>query len=355
MSSFLSAAWGADTPTAPIWLMRQAGRYLPEYRKLKERYGFWRMCRTPEIAAEVTLQPVRRFPLDAAIVFSDIMTPLPPMGVDIGFDPGPVIREPVRTPEAVRRLRVPAGDEVAPFVADAIRLVRQACAVPLIGFAGAPLTLAAYLVQGGGSADYLEFRTWLARNPRLARELLDKLTDVTIGYLRMQVGAGAHAVQVFDSWAGIHHERGYAAFGLPYAARVLDALGGLGVPRIYLAVGASHLYPQIATLPAEVISVDWRYRLNRCRLAMPGKVIQGNLDPAVLLADDQVIDAAAVQLLRDGLGGAHIFNLGHGVLPATPPDAVARLADAVHRFSREEVPFFTGRRRSIREIPATLP
>jgi uroporphyrinogen decarboxylase len=254
--------------------------------------------------------------------------------VDIDFAPGPVIREPVRTPEAVRRLRVPGGDEVAPFVADAIRLLRPACAVPLIGFAGAPLTLAAYLVQGGGSADYLEFRTWLARNPGLARGLLDKLTDVTIGYLRMQVGAGAQAIQIFDSWAGIHHERGYAAFGLPYAARVLDALGGLGVPRIYLAVGASHLYPQIATLPAEVVSVDWRCGLNRCRLAMPGKVIQGNLDPAVLLAGDQVIGAAAVQLLRDGLGGAHIFNLGHGVLPTTPPDAVARLVDTVHRFNR---------------------
>jgi uroporphyrinogen decarboxylase len=149
--------------------------------KLKERYGFWRMCRTPEIAAEVTLQPVRRFPLDAAILFNDIMTPLPPMGVDIDFDPGPVTRQQVRTAEAVRRLRVPADDEVSPFVADAIRLVRQACAVPLIGFAGAPLTLAAYLVQGGGSADYLEFRTWLLRDPGLARELLDKLTDVTIG------------------------------------------------------------------------------------------------------------------------------------------------------------------------------
>ena len=338
MSSFLSAAWGADTPTAPIWLMRQAGRYLPEYRKLKERYGFWRMCRTPEIAAEITLQPVRRFPVDAAILFNDIMTPLPPMGVDLDFDPGPVIRQPVRTPEAVRRLRVPTGDEVAPFVAEAVRLVRQECAVPLIGFAGAPLTLAAYLVQGRGSASYLEFRTWLVRNPELARELLDKLTDVSIGYLRMQVEAGAQAIQIFDSWAGIHHERGYAAFGMPYATRVLDALADLRVPRIYLAVGASHLYPQIATLPAEVVSVDWRYGLNRCRLAMPGKVIQGNLDPAVLLAGEQVIDAAAVQLLHEGLGGAHIFNLGHGVLPATQPDAVARLVDTVHRFSRTAGP-----------------
>jgi uroporphyrinogen decarboxylase len=205
LSNFLSAAWGADTRTAPIWLMRQAGRYLPEYRRLKERYGFWRMCRTPEIAAEITLQPVRRFPLDAAIVFNDIMTPLPPMGVDIGFDPGPVIREPVRSPETVRRLRVPTGEEVAPFVADAVRLVRQECAVPLIGFAGAPLTLAAYLVQGGGgSADYPQFRAWLARNPELAHELLDKLTYVSIGYVRMQVEAGAQAIQIFDSWPRGH-------------------------------------------------------------------------------------------------------------------------------------------------------
>jgi uroporphyrinogen decarboxylase len=334
MSSFLRAARGADTPTAPIWLMRQAGRYLPEYRELKERYGFWRMCRTPELAAEITLQPVRRFPLDAAILFSDIMTPLPAMGVDIDFDPGPVIRRPVRTPEAVRRLRVPTGDEVAPFVADAVRLVRQECAVPLIGFAGAPLTLAGYLVQGGGSADYLDFRAWLARHPSSARELLDTLTDVTIGYLRTQVAAGVQAVQLFDSWAGVHDERGYAAFGAPYAARVLDALADLGVPRIYLAVGASHLYPQIATLPAEVVSVDWRCGLARCRLTMPGKVIQGNLDPAVLLADDHVVDAAAVQLLREGLGGPHIFNLGHGVLPNTPPDIIARLVETVHGFSR---------------------
>jgi len=333
-SVFLSAAWGADTPTAPIWLMRQAGRYLPEYRKLKDRYGFWRMCRTPEIAAEITLQPVRRFPLDAAILFNDIMTPLPAMGVDVDFDPGPVIRQPVRTAEAVRGLRVPTDDEVAPFVADAVRLVRQECAIPLIGFAGAPLTLAAYLVQGGGSTDYREFRTWLVRSPGLAHELLDKLADVSIGYLRMQVEAGAQAIQLFDSWAGVHHERGYATFGLPYAARVLDALADLGVPRIYLAVGASHLYPQIATLPAEVVSVDWRCGLGRCRLTMPGKVIQGNLDPAVLLADDHVVDAAAVQLLREGLGGAHIFNLGHGVLPTTPPDTIARLVETVHGFIR---------------------
>src|SRR5690348_3578757 len=193
--------------------MRQAGRYLPEYRELKERYGFWRMCRTPEIAAEVTLQPVRRFPLDAAILFNDIMTPLPPMGVDIDFDPGPVIREPVRTPEAVHRLRVPTCDEVAPFVADAIRLVRPACAVPLIGFAGAPLTLAAYLVQGGGSADYLEFRTWLVRNPGRARDRLARRPAATIGYRRWRAGAAAQAIRIFAGWAGTHPGRGSAAFG----------------------------------------------------------------------------------------------------------------------------------------------
>jgi uroporphyrinogen decarboxylase len=179
-STFLQAAWGASTPTAPIWLMRQAGRYLPEYRRIKERYGFWCMCRTPEIATEVTLQPVRRFPVDAAILFSDIMTPLPAMGVDIEFAPGPVIRERVASDEAVRRLRTPQPDEIAPFVGDALQLLRQVSPVPVIGFGGAPLTLATYLVEGGGPAGHDGFPQWVHRHPQLAHQLLERLTDVSI-------------------------------------------------------------------------------------------------------------------------------------------------------------------------------
>ncbi|RKS77034.1 uroporphyrinogen decarboxylase [Actinomadura pelletieri DSM 43383] len=334
-SVFLDAARGASTPRAPIWLMRQAGRYLPEYRALKERHSFWEMCRTPEIAAEVTVQPLRRFPLDAAIIFSDIMTPLPPMGVPVDFAPGPVIRTPVRTAEDVARLAVPPGAELAPFVGEAIRLVRERIPVPVIGFAGAPLTVAGYAVQGAGSADYAEFRSWLRREPLAAHGLLDKLAAVTAAYLREQIAAGAGAVQLFDSWAGIHDRRVYATFGMPYARRVLDELADTGVPRIYLAVGASHLYPQIARLPAEVISVDWRQPLDVSRAALPGKALQGNLDPTVMLTDRETVLAAGRQVLRDGLGGAHIFNLGHGVLPGTPPDNVARLVDLVHEFPRD--------------------
>jgi uroporphyrinogen decarboxylase len=335
MNTFLDAALGKSTPHAPVWLMRQAGRYLPEYRRVKEQYGFWQMVRTPEIAVEVTLQPVRRFPLDAAILFSDIMTPLTPMGVGIEFNPGPKIAEPVRGQSDVDRLRVPEQDEVAPFVTEAVRLLRGASPVPLIGFAGAPLTLATYLVQGTGKNDHADFRAWLASHPDAAEALLDKLTEVTIRYLRMQIAAGAQAVQLFDSWAGVHDAAGYGRFGLPYARRVLDALGD-SVPRIYLAVGASHLYERIATLPAEVVSVDWRRPLRDCRTELPGMVLQGNLDPGLLLTTPELAVAGAREVLRAGLGGPHIFNLGHGVLPGTDPDTVARLIDAVHEFPRTE-------------------
>jgi uroporphyrinogen decarboxylase len=338
---FLDACWGESTPVAPVWLMRQAGRYLPEYRAIKDRHGFWGMCRTPEIAAEITLQPVRRFGLDAAILFSDIMAPLPAMGVQVDFTPGPVIREPVRNAGAVTQLRVPEAEEIAPFVADAIRCVRADCPVPLIGFAGAPLTLATYLVQGRGDPDYLAFRVWLQEQPGPAHELLDRLTEVTIRYLSSQIEAGAQAVQLFDTWAGLHNRRTYATFGAPYAKRVFDALASYKVPRIYIAVGASHLYPLIARLPTEVVSVDWRDELSSSRVAMPGKVLQGNLDPAVLLCTGEVVVAATRQVLRDGLGGPHIFNLGHGVLQDTPPDRVARLVDTVHEFQRQ--PIDTGR------------
>ncbi len=232
-SLFLRAAWGEDTPRAPLWLMRQAGRYLPEYRAIKERASFWEMVRTPELAAEVTLQPLRRFPLDAAILFSDIMTPLPAMGVAVAFNPGPVVAEPLRSPAQIEALRLPEAAEVAPFVAEAIRLVRrelQGRETVLIGFGGAPLTLATYLVQGAGSKDYEVFRAFLRQEPALAHRLLEKLTELTLRYLRMQVEAGAQAIQLFDSWAGLHDPQTYRTFGLPYNRRVLEGLGGLGVP-----------------------------------------------------------------------------------------------------------------------------
>ena len=336
MSLFLDTAAGTSGARAPIWIMRQAGRYLPEYRALKERYSFWELCRTPELACEVTLQPLRRFELDAAILFSDIMTPLPAMGVQLDFAPGPVLERPLRSADAVAALRLPEQDEIAPFVAEAVTLVRRELAssgVPLIGFGGAPLTLATYLVEGRGSKEYATFRQFLWREPDAAHALLETLTELTIRYLRMQLEAGAQAIQLFDSWAGLLDARSYAAFGRPYAERVLAALEPL-VPRIYLAVGATHLYSEIHKLPAEVISVDWRLPLTLVRQRLPGKVLQGNLDPAALLAPREQLREEAHSVLRQGLGGAHIFNLGHGIFQQTDPDAAAFLVEVVKTFDR---------------------
>lgn len=331
---FLRAAMGENTSRAPIWLMRQAGRYLPEYRALKEKYTFWELCQNPELAVEVTLQPLKRFAFDAAILFSDIMTPLSPMGVDISFSPGPVIADPVRTVQAVDALRVPEAEAIAPFVMKEIELLRKELKVPLIGFGGAPLTLATYLVEGKGSKEYQNFRAFLRAQPEAAHQLLDKLTETSIRYLTSQVRAGAQAIQLFDSWAGLHNAETYGTFALPYVKRILDAIGELGVPRIYLAVASSHLYPQIATLPAEVLSVDWRLPLGSLRDRFVGKTLQGNLDPSVMLSTPEQITKEATRVLQEGLGGAHIFNFGHGIFPTTPPEHVAHLVELVHNFDR---------------------
>jgi uroporphyrinogen decarboxylase len=314
--------------------MRQAGRYLPEYRALKERYSFWELCRTPELVLEVTLQPIRRFGFDAAILFSDIMTPLPPMGVEIDFAPGPIFRDPLRTEAQINALALPSQEEIAPFVEDAVRLIRSETPVPLIGFAGAPLTLATYMVQGGGSKDYATFRQFLRQIPESAHQLLERLTEVTIRYLQAQIEAGVQAVQLFDSWAGLHDAKTYAEFAKPYNRRVFEALATSGVPRIYLAVNALHLYGEIDELPCEVASVDWRVPLSTVRGLLPGKTLQGNLDPANLLAPTEHLLQEVERVLHEGLGGPHIFNLGHGIFPQTDPDDVERLVDKVKAFDR---------------------
>ncbi len=331
---FLDAAWGKQTKQAPIWIMRQAGRYLPEYRKIKEKSSFWEMCRTPELACEVTLQPIRRLGLDAAILFQDIMTPLPYMGIKIDFCPGPVIAQPLRSEESISKLTIPTKEEVAPFVSEAIKLVRNELNVPLIGFGGAPLTLATYLIQGSGSKEYAEFRQFLRYAPNAVHILLDKLTEVSILYLTKQIEAGAQAIQLFDSWAGLHDAQMYATFAKPYNQRIFEALSSYNIPRLYIAVDALHLYKEIKELPCEVVSVDWRVPLNQVRPMLGDKTLQGNLDPAVLLAPKDVIATAAQKVLREGLGGAHIFNLGHGIMPQTDPSSVQHLVDRVKAFSR---------------------
>jgi uroporphyrinogen decarboxylase len=315
--------------------MRQAGRHLPEYRKLKETYDFWELVRTPELTLEVTMQPVRRYGVDAAILFSDIMTPLPPMGVNIEFKPGPVIENPVRTHDRVKALEVPGKDEIAPYVADAISLIRDKSEAPLIGFAGAPLTLAAYLVDGGGSKDYAHLRGFMRSQEEAAHLLMEKLADVTTRYLQMQIDAGVAAVQLFDSWAGLHPTSMYEKFGKPYVNRILDGLEG-DVPRIYFAPHAGHLVDQFAELDCEALGADWRQSIASVRKQTGIGCVQGNLDPAVLFADEATVRSEVEAVLRDGLGGAHVFNFGHGMMKQTSPAKVQVAVDTVKEFDRTQ-------------------
>jgi uroporphyrinogen decarboxylase len=332
--SFLPTLRGERSERVPIWIMRQAGRYLPEYRELRARHSFLEMTRTPELAAEVTLQPLRRFDLDAAIVFSDIMTPLEALGIEIDFSPGPTIRRPLRSREAIAALT--QSDTIAPYVGEALRLVRERLApeVGLIGFCGAPLTLAAYLVEGSGSKNFERFRRFLRSDPAATHDLLEKLTELCIAYLRMQVGSGAQAVQVFDSWAGLLDAAAYGEFGMPYNRRVMEAAGARGAARIFFALDAAHLLDVVAHIPAEGVGIDWRTDLAAARRRLPGHALQGNLDPAVLFAGREAIEREARRVLDAGSEGPHIFNLGHGIWPETPIEAVSALVECVHSYRR---------------------
>jgi len=320
-------------PRPPLWVMRQAGRYLPEYRQLRARHDFLTVCRTPELACEVTLQPIRRFGFDAAILFSDIMMPLESMGVELAFNPGPVIGHPIRSRKDVEALVVPEEGQVTPFVGEAVRLLRQKLEVPLIGFAGAPLTLAAYLVEGRGSKDFSRLRAFLYQEPEAALLLLDKLAVTMVRYLRMQVAHGAQAVQLFDSWAGLLDPDTYRTFALPAVQKVMAGVADLGVPRIYFANDAQALLPTIAEVSAEVLGVDWRMPLKEVRrLTKDRFVLQGNLDPAVLFAGPKVVSERVRAQLAQTQGLRHIMNLGHGIMPETPIDSVQALVDTVKQF-----------------------
>ncbi len=333
-SSFLAACRREPVTHRPIWIMRQAGRYLPESRALRARVDFQALTRTPELAAEVTLQPLRRFPLDAAILFSDIMTPLQGMGIALTFEPGPVVREPIRTLAQVEALPalVPARD--VPFVLESIRLIQPALprGVPLIGFAGAPFTLMCYLVSGRPSKEFAAARAFLYAQADAAQALLTRLADAMAEYLAAQAAAGAQALMLFESWAGLLAPREFAQFALPAVRRTVRALRRSGVPLIYYVNQGATLLPEVADLEVEVVGVDWRSPLSHVRSVLgPGKAVQGNLDPAALFASPGDLRRHVDAVLQEaGSSPGHIFNLGHGIWPDTDPDAVARLVDYVH-------------------------
>jgi len=324
---------GESVERVPAWVMRQAGRYLPEYRALKAKHGFVKMMSEPALAAEATLQPLRRFPLDAAILFSDIMTPLLGMGVGLSFDPGPVLASPIRTRAAVEALRPLDPLRDTGFVGEALRLVRKdlPAGAALLGFAGSPFTVASYLVEGGGGKGEAQgIRRMMHADPETLQLLLGKIAAATVGYLRMQVEAGADAVQVFDTWGSLLSLRDYRAFDRPHIEAVIRGIADLGVPVILYAGGAPHQIADASATGAHALSVDHRTPLGDVRAAArPGIVLQGNLDPAVLFAGRERIVGETRRVLAEGGKRGFVFNLGHGIWPDTPIEAVATMLETV--------------------------
>ncbi|MFC3962121.1 uroporphyrinogen decarboxylase [Nocardia jiangsuensis] len=336
---FLAAATGAEPSRRPVWFMRQAGRSLPEYRELRKGIGMLESCFDPELVCEITMQPVRRHGVDAAILFSDIVVPLKAAGIDLDIVPGvgPVVAQPVRTVADVRALPRLRPEEVG-AVSEGVRLLTAALGdTPLIGFAGAPFTLASYLVEGGPSKHHERTKAMMYADPETWHALLGLLTDVTIAFLRAQIEAGVDALQLFDSWAGALSAADYRHYVLPHSERVFAELADSGLPRIHFGVGTGELLGAMGEAGADVVGVDWRVPLDEAaRRVGPGKALQGNLDPAVLFAG---YDAAATQTRRIldeadaalALGATgHIFNLGHGVLPDTDPGVLTALVQLVH-------------------------
>ncbi len=333
---FMQACRRESVDCTPVWFMRQAGRYMPEYRRVRERHGLLEMFKTPEISAEITLQPVRALPIDAAIIFADILLPLEAMGLELDFveGKGPVIQNPVRTLEAARALRTSETEERLDYVMSSLRLVRSELSgkIPLIGFGGAPFTLASYMVEGGASRDQLRTKKLMYGAPELWHEIMRTLSKVLIQYLTSQVRAGAEVIQLFDSWVGCLGPSDYHEYVLPYSKAIFDGLEGEGIPTIHFGTGTGDLLPLMREAGGTVVGVDWRTPLDQAWARLGSEVgIQGNLDPITLMAPWPVLKARAAEVLdrADGKAG-HIFNLGHGILPQTPVDAVKALADFVH-------------------------
>lgn len=334
-SSFLRACRFQPVERVPVWFMRQAGRSLPEYRALREKHSILDLCRSPDLVAEVTMQPVTRLGIDAAILFSDIVVPLQAMGVDLEIKEGvgPVIFDPIRSNDDVERLRPLDPSTELAFVLEAIANLRKELRVPLIGFAGAPFTLACYLIEGGPSKSHAATKAFMYSYPEVWQQLMNKLAAAILAYLRAQIEAGAQAVQLFDSWAGALSAYDYRIYVRPVVRRILVGLKDMGVPRLYFGVGTGELLGLIAGAGADVVGIDWRVPLDEARARVGGGVaLQGNLDPAACLATRDVVEPKALDVLQRGGGRGHVFNLGHGVLPDTDPDTLKRVVDLVHEW-----------------------
>lgn len=332
----LAACKREPVDATPVWYMRQAGRCLAEYRDLRKKYDILTMARTPELCTLVTLMPVERFGVDAAVMYADIMLPLDGMGVPFKIEPeiGPIIDTPIRTRADVERIRVLEAEEATPYVFEAIRMIRRQLdgKTALVGFAGSPFTLACYMIEGRPSRDYARAKTFMYGQPDVWHELMEKVTEVTVRYLLGQVEAGAEVIQLFDSWVGMLGADAYEEFVMPYSKRIFAEVRATHTPTIHFGTGNTALLEQMAAVGPDVVSVDWRLPLDRAweRIGFH-KGIQGNLDPVVMLAPWEVIETRAREVLRRAGGRpGHIFNLGHGVLAETDPDGLTRLRELVH-------------------------
>lgn len=333
---YLNACYCKDVSKTPVWMMRQAGRYLPEYRNIRSQYGFMQMMKTPAIACDITLQPIRRFGMDAAILFSDILTTAEALGSQLHFDEGigPVIDNPIRTIDDVNTISIPNVTHSIGYVAEAIHLIQQelnSFNTPLIGFCGAPFTVASYMIEGKGSTELKQVKRIIGNNPEILISLLDKLTDISIAYLKMQVEAGVNAIQIFDTWAGLLSHDDFKQFALPAITKIVSAIKPLGVPIAVYCRHSDTFAPLLATTGVNVISLDWQCDIVQMREKIPAHIaLQGNLDPYLLLSSPDILKERVTKLVLSMKGKpGYIFNLGHGVFPDVPPDSVKLVVDTI--------------------------
>jgi uroporphyrinogen decarboxylase len=336
---FLDACWGKPVDRTPVWLMRQAGRYLPDYMRVRSKCTFLELCKTPELAAEVSIQPVDILKVDAAIMFSDILTPVEPMGMKLDFVPGPVFEHPIRTMADVEALRIPQMEQDVPYVLETLKILRRELAtkVPLIGFGGAPFTLACYMVEGKGSKDWATIKRMMYAAPEVYHALMEKVTMMSMEYLNAQIKAGAQVIQIFDTWGGVLSPTDYANYVLPYTTKLINGLNRMETPIIHFVKGAGTMLDTVQQAGGDVMGLDWHTDLGKARdILGPKMAVQGNLDPTVLYAPKEIIEAEVQRVLDENADRpGHIFNLGHGILPTVPPENAIYMVECVHRLSQK--------------------